>query len=131
MRCELLKAFVLHCFLVFCLCPSLITLLSLGMMLGRQRVCFGCLHVTCGDNITVLKLCRSGFSLPASYGNLTSLVELTMANNKLVGSIPPSWDALAYNLSFLDLSENQLTGLPSLCPHVLLRPFCALGLHGG
>ena len=33
-----------------------------------------------------------------------------MSNNKLAGSIPFSWDALAYNLSVLDLSENQLTG---------------------
>lgn len=34
-----------------------------------------------------------------------------MSNNKLAGSIPVSWDALAYNLSVLDLSENKLTGM--------------------
>ena len=61
-----------------------------------------------------------GSSLPASYGNLLSLTELVMANNKLIGSIPPSWDGLAYNLSILDLSGNQLTGLPLPCMHILL-----------
>lgn len=60
-----------------------------------------------------------GSSLPASYGNLLSLTELAIANNKLVGSIPPSWDGLAYNLSILDLSGNQLTGLPPPCTHIL------------
>ena len=62
---------------------------------------------------TLLKMRWSGVSLPASYGNLTSLVAVVMSNNKLAGSIPPSWNALAYNLSVLDLSTNQLTGLLS------------------
>ena len=95
---------------------------------GRQLACLGCPYLTCDRVITVLKLWDLGFSLPASYSNLVSLTTLAVANNKLVGSIPPSWDVVADRLSSLDLSENQLTGLPApsmtICFALSLQRVC-------
>ena len=38
---------------------------------------------------------RSGRSLPRSFGNLTSLRQLQLSNNRFTGSIPASWDSVA------------------------------------
>ena len=101
-----------------CLCPmSFDLLLSLSACLHAWDALI--IHV-CMMMSLISSLVALGSSLPASYGNLLSLTELVMARNKLVGSIPPSWDGLAYNLSILDLSENQLTGLPLPCRQILL-----------
>ena len=52
-------------------------------------------------------------TIPPELGNLTSLTNLRLSNNKLTGQIPSSLGSLA-NLQGLYLSSNQLTGqIPS------------------
>nr|XP_027071317.1 probable LRR receptor-like serine/threonine-protein kinase At1g06840 isoform X4 [Coffea arabica] len=61
--------------------------------------------------LSILQLDNNNFSgaeIPASYGNLSNLVKLSLRNCSLEGPIPDlSW---IKNLSYLDLSQNQLSG---------------------
>uniref|UniRef100_A0A2N9HSE4 Uncharacterized protein n=1 Tax=Fagus sylvatica TaxID=28930 RepID=A0A2N9HSE4_FAGSY len=53
--------------------------------------------------------CNLSGSIPSSIGNLTNLIYLRLSNNSLAGNIPPSIGNLI-QLGFLDLSSNQLNG---------------------
>ncbi|XP_015088302.1 probable LRR receptor-like serine/threonine-protein kinase At1g06840 isoform X1 [Solanum pennellii] len=62
-------------------------------------------------DLAILQLDNNNFSgseIPASYGNLSSLLKLSVRNCSLEGSIP-DFSRIA-NLSYLDLSWNQLSG---------------------
>ncbi|OIT26252.1 PREDICTED: probable LRR receptor-like serine/threonine-protein kinase At1g06840 isoform X1 [Nicotiana attenuata] len=62
-------------------------------------------------SIRIIQLDNNNFSrseIPASYGNISSLVKLSLRNCKLQGSIPDL--SRIQNLSYLDLSWNQLSG---------------------
>ncbi|WMV45857.1 hypothetical protein MTR67_039242 [Solanum verrucosum] len=62
-------------------------------------------------DLAILQLDNNNFSgseIPASYGNLSSLLKLSVRNCSLQGSIP-DFSRIA-NLSYLDLSWNQLSG---------------------
>lgn len=68
------------------------------------------------DNLNELQLLDIEGSLmrpivPSVISNLTSLISLNIANNKL-HSIPPELFQLP-NLEYLDLSRNQLTAIPT------------------
>ncbi len=71
-----------------------------------------CAEVSPGKHVvTDLGLSDSGLSgtIPASIGNLTSLLSLSLASNSLRGSIPVQMGGLI-NLQILSLSGNDLTG---------------------
>ncbi|KAM3216736.1 putative LRR receptor-like serine/threonine-protein kinase [Capsicum annuum] len=62
-------------------------------------------------DLEILQLDNNNFSgseIPASYGNLSSLLKLSFRNCSLQGSIPDF--SRIGNLSYLDLSWNQLSG---------------------
>ncbi|CAN4115758.1 unnamed protein product [Withania somnifera] len=62
-------------------------------------------------DLEILQLDNNNFSgsdIPASYGNLSSLLKLSLRNCSLQGSIPDF--SKIENLSYLDLSWNQLSG---------------------
>ncbi|CAA0807623.1 Probable LRR receptor-like serine/threonine-protein kinase [Striga hermonthica] len=63
------------------------------------------------DALQVLDLrsCSVNGSLPATIGNLSSLVELYLSHNNLTGVIPSSLARLT-SLNVLDLSQNMLSG---------------------
>ena len=85
----------------------------LGVLLDASLPALDVLTLLVNVLSVFLSFVALGSSLPASYSSLISLRTLAVANNKLVGSVPPLWDVVAYNLSVLDLSENQLTGASS------------------
>ncbi|KAM3204794.1 putative LRR receptor-like serine/threonine-protein kinase isoform X5 [Capsicum annuum] len=61
--------------------------------------------------LRIIQLDNNNFSLseiPASYGNMSSLVKLSLRNCKLRGSIPDL--SRVQSLRYLDLSWNQLSG---------------------
>uniref|UniRef100_A0A1D1YQ17 non-specific serine/threonine protein kinase n=2 Tax=Anthurium amnicola TaxID=1678845 RepID=A0A1D1YQ17_9ARAE len=66
-------------------------------------------------NLLILQLDNnnfSGSSIPASYGNMTKLLKLSLRNCSLQGSIPDM--SGMHKLNFLDLSHNLLSGsIPS------------------
>eukprot|EP00873_Tetraselmis_striata_P024009 jgi/Tetstr1/444273/TSEL_032165.t1 len=77
-------------------------------------MCTQWVGVTCGSEgtVTSLDLSNSGLrgaTLPVQIGFLTSLRQLDLSNNELVGSLPEQWSALS-NLTELNLSSNQLIG---------------------
>ncbi|XP_059305184.1 probable LRR receptor-like serine/threonine-protein kinase At1g06840 isoform X3 [Lycium ferocissimum] len=62
-------------------------------------------------DLEILQLDNNNFSgsdIPASYGNLSSLLKLSLRNCSLQGSVPDF--SRIGNLSYLDLSRNQLSG---------------------
>jgi Leucine-rich repeat (LRR) protein len=63
------------------------------------------------NEVSVLNLsdCSLTGSIPDSIGDISSLEELYLGNNKLSGSIPGSISKLG-NLGWLDLSKNSFTG---------------------
>ncbi|KAG4156520.1 hypothetical protein ERO13_D02G002200v2, partial [Gossypium hirsutum] len=74
-------------------------------------------------NLRILQLDNnnfSGYDIPASYGNFSKLTKLSLRNCSLQGAVPDL--SRIQNLSYLDLSYNQLngsipgsfSGLPSL-----------------
>uniref|UniRef100_A0A2N9HG28 Leucine-rich repeat-containing N-terminal plant-type domain-containing protein n=1 Tax=Fagus sylvatica TaxID=28930 RepID=A0A2N9HG28_FAGSY len=73
---------------------------------GELPASIGNLH-----SLIYLDLLECNFSgnIPSSIGNLTNLMMLDLANNYLVGNIPSSMGNLI-NLVFVDLNVNQLTG---------------------
>ncbi|GAB4821244.1 hypothetical protein N2152v2_008290 [Parachlorella kessleri] len=75
--------------------------------------------VTCSGSGRVVAINLSGAglggTLSASLGGLTSLQELSLANNQFEGPLPLAWASLGSGQAYLiNLSGNQLTGtLPS------------------
>ena len=52
---------------------------------------------------------RCASPIPTSFGSLTSLTELDLSQNRLIGSIPTELGNLT-NLTYLSLHSNQLSG---------------------
>nr|GLL32326.1 receptor-like protein 12 isoform X3 [Ipomoea trifida] len=82
--------------------------LSTNKLSGEIPLCFGKLH-----NLIVLDLGNNILSghIPNSLGSLYLLESLHLRNNKLEGEVPSSLQNLGSSLTFLDLSENELTGV--------------------
>jgi len=59
-----------------------------------------------------LSFCRFSDAIPDSIGEMTSLKQVKLVGNELIGEIPESFSALA-NLEHLWLNGNALTKLPS------------------
>ena len=69
--------------------------------------------VTCsGSSVTALALEWGNISstLPDAFQHLTQLQQLQLRDNRLHGSLPAAWSALASSLQDLDLRNNQITG---------------------
>lgn len=68
------------------------------------------LDISVWRNLTVLNLSENDFngSIPSSVSNLTHLTVLNLANNSFSGDVP---DINVPSLQFLDLSNNNLTGV--------------------
>ncbi|KAL3536621.1 hypothetical protein ACH5RR_005082 [Cinchona calisaya] len=91
--------------------PILVHLLldsnNLSGYLPSEFSTFPQLHILQLDNNNF-----SGHEIPASYGNLSNLVKLSLRNCSLKGPVPDL--SRIPNLSYLDLSLNQLSGtMPS------------------
>jgi Leucine-rich repeat (LRR) protein len=79
-------------------------------------------------NLKVLRLPRCNLvgQLPASYGNWSSLLELTLDFNYFKGTLPASYAYLS-SLRYLDLTANTLTGVSAVrCECVSLLMYLAL-----
>lgn len=53
-------------------------------------------------------LMHAAGSLPDSWGSLSELQALSLASNRLIGTVPASWQQL--NVSIMFLNDNGLSG---------------------